>query len=289
MRVLVFGGNSQIFTAWLRFTSVFRSEDFFYFSREKRGDELGGNWLGPMSSQAPEDHYDLVVNFIGESDPRSISKENTSLYEAMELSDLQATELARRGAHYIYISSGAVHRSLPSRGGRVEPWAADSPYTREKLRAEASHDLSLNPISDLRVFGYVGGSKSLAPATLLGDLFDAWVAEKPFRTGPSKVFRDFAGPIEVAQALDVLSENSPHGPFDLYSSGHCEKSQLAEALDVPLEIQFEEGEFLSPTGAKSEYFSKDQRLSEFGYFPTRSALQIVLEEFLSLRDVRREG
>lgn len=273
-----------MFNSWLRFTSVFRPNDFFYFSRVKRDDSLGCNWLGPMSSQMPVGHFDLVVNFIGASDPRSIGKDNSALYDAMELSDLQATELARRGAYYIFISSGAVHESLPSRGGVVKPWAADSPYTREKLRAEASHGLSMNPISDLRVFGYVGGAKSLVPATLLGDLYDAWVAKKPLRTGSSNVFRDFAGPIEVARALDALSVNSPHGPFDLYSSGHCEKKQLADALGVTLEIQFEEKEFLPPTGAKIQYFSKDKRLSEFGYFPTRSSLQIVLEEFVTVRD-----
>jgi hypothetical protein len=114
---------------------------------------------------------------------------------------------------------------------------------------------------------------------LLGDLYESWVKNAPFQTGPAQTTRDYAGPVEIAAALDALSMYCPKGSFDLYSRGPSEKNQLAKALGLEVEISSTSSPGLSPTGAKSEYFSTDRSLSKFGYAPNRDSAQIVVEEF----------
>lgn len=283
-KVLVYGGNSQIFSSWLQFTKIHQPNDFFYLSRQRRALDSGATWLGPISSNIPKGSFDLIVNFVGASDPNEIRDGRSSLFRAMKISDLQALEAADRGAHYIYISSGAVHQSLPAAGGPPKPWATTSPYIQEKLRAELGHLAASSSTSDLRVFGFLGGPKSIAPGTLLGDLYDAWVCNSPFRTGPAQTTRDYSGPLEIAAALDALSLHSPKGAFDLYSRGAAEKKQLAKALGLKVETSPTSSPDLSPTGAKSEYFSTDLSLSKLGYAPTRDSAQIVVEQFSLMKN-----
>lgn len=257
--------------------------ELFYLSRKREVrylDPIG--YLGQI-----EDHdlagrrFDCVVNFVGASNQTSISGEPTKLRGAMRISDEISLALAAQGAHYIYLSSGAVYKNLPGDGSPPSNWGPSSFYAKEKLRAELRHcalSTTIN-VADLRVFGYLDRPSEALRGSLIGDLWSAFSDRSSVRLNPESVVRDIAGPKEVAMALDALVGNSAGGYYDLFTTAPAASHVLAESLGLAIENLSEFDPALSPTGVKRDYFSNSRRLGGLGYEPSRSTIEVVNEAF----------
>ena len=281
--ILLVGASSQICRGWLSYSRALETFEVFYLSRKREVQYLDP--IGYLGSLEDLDfagrRFDWVVNFVGASNQKAISAGPTNLGDAMRKSDDISLALAAQGAHYIYLSSGAIYKDLPGDGSPPSHWSPSTFYAQEKLRAELRHSVlsTVINVSNLRVFGYLDRPSDALRGSLIGDLWSAFSDRGSVRLNPESVLRDIAGPEEVALALDALVSKSAGGYYDLFTKAPASSHDLAESLDLAIENLSEFDLALSPTGVKRDYFSNSRRLRGLGYTPARSTIEVVNEAF----------
>ncbi len=284
-RALLIGANSQVCQAWLERSRAISNFELFHISRSPKFlAPQRSKWLGEITSQLHSSlDFDLVVNFVGASNPSQISGKPLELVLAMQNSDEIGLQHARRGAHYIFLSTGAVHDELPSLGGPVTSLSSSSMYVEEKKRAEIAHAASdvREACADLRIFGFVSDPRTAEISTLIGSLWNAYSGNKRFVTSSSGMNRDFWGTDEAAEALDLLLQRRAFGSFDAFSASPASKTDIAEFLGLTVEVDDSLSGASSPTGQKVDYFSLDRGLNKHGFIPIRSTREIVRDAFIS--------
>ncbi len=285
-RALLIGSQSQVCQGWVERSSVLGSFELFHISRSQSSlPSHRSEWLGELDSRAHSGFdFSLVVNFIGASNPSQIAGMPLELADAMRHSDEIGLHHARRGAHYVFLSTGAVHDVLPSRGGPVTSSLSSSMYVQEKKRAEIAHATSgvRESCADLRIFGFVSDPRDAEIATLIGSLWRAFTTDKRFVTNSAELKRDFWGSDEASLALDSIVRNRGVGPFDAFSASPASKTEIAEFLGLEVVIDDSQFDSSSPTGSKSNYFSLDRGLTELGFSPIRRTQEIIFEAFANI-------
>lgn len=283
---LLIGANSQVCQGWLERSKALSNFELFHLSRSPESLSLQrSKWLGDLNSKLHSSfEFDLVVNFVGASNPSQISGKPLELIRAMQKSDDIGLHHARRGAHYIFLSTGAVHDELPSIGGPVKSLSSSSMYVGEKKRSEIAHAASdvRESCADLRIFGFVSDPRDAEISTLIGSLWKAFNGSKRFVTSSSAMIRDFWGNDEAAQAIDLLLQRRAFGSFDAFSASPASKTEIAEFLGLKIEVDDSIAAASSPTGSKADYFSLDRSLSKEGFIPIRTAQEIIREAFISV-------
>jgi nucleoside-diphosphate-sugar epimerase len=238
--------------------------------------------------------YDGILNFVGSGNPAQTADIGATILDVTyEFDNLALRYLADHPACcYIFFSSGAAYggdfskpagdatqAQFPINDLRSSDW-----YGLAKLSAECRHralpDLH---IIDLRVFNYFSYSADVSARYLITDMLRAISTKQVFRTSNKNIYRDFAGPKQIATLIQqILSTTKINTAVDCYTRAPVDKLSLLEAmrskfgmqLDI---IQDETG--LNATGTKTYYYSTSTKAFKyFGYDPQDIAMDVVIQE-----------
>ena len=133
--------------------------------------------------------------------------------------DRRVLDTISPGAHYVFLSSGAVHRGDAS------------PYVEAKQTAETRHrSLPSDSILDLRVFGYADMTLPRDGSFFVPDLARSVHARTPFKTSAADMVRDYVSRIELSSLIRCWEATGrlEHAALDIYSKASARKSDMLE-------------------------------------------------------------
>lgn len=304
MKLAILGATSQIAKDLISLFSLEPEIGLSLFARNQSG---LNDWLlrNPFTSRlnaksfadfeaASRGSFDMVLNFVGSGNPAltaSLGKEIwdiTQQFDAMALSYVDKDPACK----YIFFSSGAIFGGDFSKPVTADTIACVQPnsihpdawYGLAKLNVEISHRrYESQAIVDVRVFNYFSHTSDLQARFLITDVLRSIQAQTTFRTTKSNIWRDYVGPLEIAQVVKKIINSPPQNvAIDCFSKSPIDKVSMLECLqnEFCLRYEFVDGSTgLNATGNKAHYYSKNQLASQFfGYLPESTALEIVIEE-----------
>jgi nucleoside-diphosphate-sugar epimerase len=238
-------------------------------------------------------HFDAVLNFVGVGNPAQAVAMGASIFEAT----LKYDELALNYLNYhpicryIFLSSGAAYGS-----NFAEPVDANSSatiainqlqpqdwYAVAKLHAECRHRALLHlPIADIRVFNYFSHTQDLTARFFITDMLRAIKSAEIFTTSTDNIVRDYIGPADFYQLISkILTAPPANVVVDCYTLAPVAKFTLLDNMKNCFGLKYQINNMptgVNATGTKINYFSKNKKIEYFGYRPTKSSLDSVLEE-----------
>ncbi|MGL4979448.1 MAG: NAD-dependent epimerase/dehydratase family protein, partial [Plesiomonas sp.] len=245
-------------------------------------------------SSFPNDHvYDAVINFIGAGDPAKAKAMSASIMSVTEhYDDLVLAYLEQHSdSKYIFLSSGAAYGNDFS-----QPATQDKPaifnvngdisaekYGLAKFITEIKHRcLPELSIIDVRVFNFFSRYQDLSARFFISDLLRAIKLKQVCQVNPEPMVRDYLHPVDFKQIIECLL-NAPriNLAVDCYSAGEIDKLSLLDELKEKFGLNFfltKKANVVSATGNKINYYSKNNKLSDFGYKPQYTSLEGVLVE-----------
>jgi len=309
MRIAILGGSSQIARDLAKSMGVQGSHSLSIYARRPAvvRDWLHGTAGAHFSVAAFEEfaqtkiEFDAVINFVGVGNPARLMSMGAEIYDVTSEFDQFALNYITRNprCRYIFASSGAVYGtdfSKPvTRASHsvvsINNLPTSSWYGVAKLYAECRHRaLSNYPIVDVRFFNYFSSTQDINDRFLVTDALRAVKEGVKFKTSPENIVRDYMGPEEVHSLIcSILNAEPVNLAIDGYTKKAVSKFQMLDALREKFGLVYEVDDravLLNATGSKTNYFSTNHLAHDaFGYFPQRTALEIVLkqaEDFLSL-------
>jgi len=301
MRIAILGATSQIAQDLILSFSKNQDYDFSLFGRNV---ELLEKWTNSENLsekyQVQEysefgNHlkYDVIINFVGISDPAKAQKMGSDIFKVTEQYDDMALEYLKqhRKTKYIFLSSGAVY------GGdykdpvkkdtlatiNINNLATTDWYAIAKLYAEARHrslpDLS---IVDIRVFNYFSHTQNINARFLITDIVRALKNGEVFKTSPDNVIRDFITPPDFYNLIQAIIDYKPlNTALDCYTKSPVEKFNLLSEIESKFGLNYEVDENLNvvnATGAKFNYYSENKIAKDIGYNPGSTSLESIIRE-----------
>ena len=301
MRIAILGATSQIAQDLILSFSKNQDYDFSLFGRNV---ELLEKWTNSENLsekyQVQEysefgNHlkYDVIINFVGISDPAKAQKMGSDIFKVTEQYDDMALEYLKqhKKTKYIFLSSGAVY------GGdykdpvkkdtlatiNINNLATTDWYAIAKLYAEARHrslpDLS---IVDIRVFNYFSHTQNINARFLITDIVRALKNGEVFKTSPDNVIRDFITPPDFYNLIQAIIDYKPlNTALDCYTKSPVEKFNLLSEIESKFGLNYEVDENLNvvnATGAKFNYYSENKIAKDIGYNPGSTSLESIIRE-----------
>lgn len=258
-----------------------------------------------LSSFPSEYNYDVVINFIGVGDPAKTKVVFSNIMHITEYyDDLVLAYLEKSiNCRYIFLSSGAVYGndfSQPATEKKLATFNINADVIEEryglaKFRSEMKHRcLSHLSIVDVRVFNFFSRNQDLGARFFIADLLRSIELNLTCKVNPEPLVRDYLHPADFKQIIECLL-NSPkmNIAVDCYSAGEVDKMSLLSELEYRFGLKYdlvEKINFISPTGNKVNYFSKNNKLAEFGYKPRFTSLENIImesEAILTRKHVKR--
>lgn len=237
--------------------------------------------------------YDAVINFIGVGDPAKAKKMGgsilsiTSFYDDLVISYLKN----RPSCKYLFLSSGAVYGhdfSKPATPSKMATFNINSSVSSEKYSlakfiTEVKHrDLQHLSIVDIRVFSFFSRNQDLSTRFFLSDLVRAIQSNKKCEVSAEVMVRDYLHPEDFKQIIDcILSSPKVNLAVDCYSAGEIDKFHLLAEMENRFGLQYcilDNPDVICATGNKVNYFSKNNRLAEFGFIPKYTSLENIVME-----------
>ena len=301
MRIAIFGATSQIARDLIVNLASNRKDELVLFGR---GSDVIREWCQktiPSAVYEVQDfvsfdykvRFDVIINFVGVGDPVLAKEMGSKIFEITEEFDAMALSNLEEhpDAKYIFISSGAVY------GGEFhEPVNEHSKaqfdinhlsftdwYAIAKFYAEARHRaLSRFSIVDIRVFNYFSHTQDMNARFLITDIVRAITGQKVLQTSSDNIVRDFITPVDFFNLiLSVINSLGANLALDCYTKEPVDKFTLLDALSDRYGLMYclEDVEGLvNATGSKKNYYSINRNAEEFGYTPSKTSLEGVLEE-----------
>ena len=301
MRIAILGATSQIAQDLILSFSINKDYDFSLFGRNV---ELLEKWVNnenlsdkyqvqEYSEFGNHQKYDVIINFVGISDPAKAQKMGSDIFKVTEQYDDMALEYLKqhRKTKYIFLSSGAVY------GGdykdpvkkdtlatiNINNLATTDWYAIAKLYAEARHrslpDLS---IVDIRVFNYFSHTQNINARFLITDIVRALKNGEVFKTSPDNVIRDFITPPDFYNLIQAIIDYKPlNTALDCYTKSPVEKFNLLSEIESKFGLNYEVDENLNvvnATGAKFNYYSENKIAKDIGYNPGSTSLESIIRE-----------
>jgi nucleoside-diphosphate-sugar epimerase len=238
--------------------------------------------------------HDVVINFVGIGDPGRAAEMGASIFEITAyFDDMVLTDLARNPERrYLFLSSGAAYGNA-----FAEPVTASTQaviainniqpqdyYAIAKLHAEVRHrarpDLA---IIDLRVFNMFSRTQAIESRFFITDIVRAIRNERTLQISADYMVRDFMHPDDFHRLVDCLLAARPANcAVDCYSREPIDKPMLLQAMadhfGLCYEVVDDKNARVNATGTKPNYYSLNRKAAEFGYQPSRSSLECILEE-----------
>lgn len=300
MRIAILGATSQIAKDLIVSFSSASNNQLYLFAR--RPDEVA-TWLSSvaLAGRYPADNFsefakhdfDAVINFVGVGNPaRTAAMGNTifditAQYDQLVLDYLQTHPACR----YLFLSSGAAYGSgfkKPANQDTTASIAINNLAPHEwygvaKLYAECRHRaLSELPIIDIRVFNYFSHTQDIEARFLITDILRAIRDNTVMKTFADYIVRDFIGPSDFYKLVDaLLLAPATNAAVDVYSRAPIDKPTLLNAMQEKFSLRYEVVESsagVNATGGKPHYYSLNKHAADFGYQPSLTSLEGVLQE-----------
>lgn len=303
-RIAILGGTSQIARDLITSFSANEGDYLHLFAR--RPDEVA-KWLTSvgMSGRFPVDdfaefarnEFDAVINFVGVGNPAQAFAMGNSIFDVttrfdeMVLNYLKSHPICR----YLFLSSGAAYGSSfnePATRDTVATVAINNLaphdwYGVAKLHAECRHRAHPElAIIDIRVFNYFSRTQDIEARFLITDILRAIRDRVVLITASDYIVRDFLHPSDFYALVSALLAAPPaNAAIDCYSSAPIDKPTLLANMQEKFGLQYEIAiatAGVNATGSKPHYYSLNTRAAEFGYQPSLSSLEGLLQESESM-------
>ena len=237
-------------------------------------------------------HFDAVFNFVGVGNPAELTAMGPAIFDITLQYDGLALNYVRHHPHcrYIFLSSGASYCSTFETPANQETCAVipinnfrlQDSYALAKLYAECRHRaLKELPIIDIRVFNYFSHTQDLSARFLITDIVRAIRDKTVLQVSSSYMVRDYLHPIDFYRLISALLAAPPtNAVVDCFSKAPIDKPELlfAMASEFGLQFEFQESGGLDATGTKPHYYSLNHHAATFGYRPTLTSLEGLLQE-----------
>ncbi len=300
MRVAILGATSQIARDLIVSFATVEERYLHLFAR--RPDDVR-KWLDSvgLSRRYPVDdfsgfgkhEFDAVINFVGVGNPAQAVEIGNSIFDITLWFDGLVLEYLRihPACRYLFLSSGAAYGSsfdVPADRDTPAIVAINSLSPQEwygvaKLHAECRHRAHPEyAIVDMRVFNYFSRTQDISARFLITDILRAIRDRIVLKTSPENITRDYLHPSDFSKLVNtLLSAPATNTVLDCYSRAPVGKPKLLSAMQEVFGLRYEISEVsvgVNATGRKPNYYSKNTRAADFGYQPSLTSLEGILQE-----------
>ena len=124
----------------------------------------------------------------------------------------------------------------------------------------------------------------------MADIVRAIRNRSVLKTSSDPIVRDLLHPSDFYRLVEaVLTAGAENAAVDCYTRAPIEKSMLLAAMQEKFSLRYEvtdEVVSVNATGNKPYYYSLNTRAADFGYQPTLTSLQGVVQE---MHELQRSG
>lgn len=301
-RIAVLGANSQIALDYIESSLEKNNRELALFSRNPIALQyLVDSKYAPKYKLLGYDQfglgsYDLIINFVGGSDPVLIAKMGKDIFAITEQYDDLAINYLKKNKRckYIFISSGAAYgdvfgnapaSALTQSSFDMSNLAPNEYYGAAKYLAEKKHRSLVDlMIIDVRIFSYISKRQTLDSKLFLPQAITAIKNKTEFLTSNEEMWRDYIGLDDFSNFLEsAINAFKLNGSFDCFSCSPTSKLRILELLadDFGLKI-FVSSSGISLINAKKYYYSVNKRAEAIGYLPKYDSLDVIRQTVLSL-------
>ena len=306
MHIGILGATSQIAKDLIVSFSADEAKHLHLFARRPNDVTKWLNDVGLAGRYQIDDfsvfgtqEFGAILNFVGVGNPAQTAAMGASILEVtMQYDDLALNYLREHPAcRYIFLSSGAAYGSSFDEPVYIDTKALiaindlqpQNFYAVAKLYAECRHrSLAHLSIVDIRVFNYFSHTQDMEARFLITDIVRAIRDNTVLKTTPDYIVRDFLHPSDFHRLVSVvLSAPSTNVAVDCYSRAPIDKPNLLMAMQEQFGLQYEittATAGVNATGGKPHYYSLNIRATEFGYMPSLTSLQGVMQEVKCVLD-----
>lgn len=135
-------------------------------------------------------------------------------------------------------------------------------------------------IVDIRLFSFFSHFADIQDGYLMTDIARALLRREPLMTTSTDLRRDYIAPTDLFALVQAMIRSDCNIVVDAYSRQSVAKMEILQTFSQNFGLQFEfsEADFSSPNGAANVYCSDFRRAAEFGYVPSYTALETLVEE-----------
>lgn len=249
--------------------------------------------IADFGSFKMEEHFDVIINFVGSGNPAQTAAMGASIFDVTLQYDEVALNYVRQHSdcRYLFLSSGAAYGSVFDKPADVNTNAVIAInnlkphdwYAVAKLYAECRHrSLPHLPIVDIRVFNYFSCTQDVAARFLITDILRAIRDNEVLTTSSEYIVRDFLHPSDFYKLVSaLLSSPATNAVVDAYSRAPIDKPDLLLAMQEKFGLCYEiatASAGINATGGKTHYYSLNTRAADFGYQPSLTSLEGILQE-----------
>ncbi|WP_218618707.1 hypothetical protein, partial [Paenibacillus sp. P3E] len=152
--------------------------------------------------------------------------------------------------------------------------------------SEAKHRAwSQYNIIDLRVFGFFSRMIDLTTPYLICDIINCVREKRQLITFSDDIIRDYIHPEDLTRLVELcMKTENINDVFDIYSSMPIRKFDIIEHFvqNHQLQVMVQGTIGQSATGAKSNYFTRNERASQLGYSPQFTSFDSIITQSESL-------
>lgn len=301
LKIAILGATSQIAKDLIVVFSNAGQNQLHLFARQP---EIVQSWLSKVGicdsyavnhfSQFKQGQYDAIINFVGVGDPAKAAIMGSSVLDVTYEYDTMVLEYLQQHPHarYIFMSSGAVYgasfeepvnedskATIPINHIQPQDW-----YGVAKLYAECRHrSLTDKYIVDVRVFNYISHTQDLSARFLVTDILRAIRAKEILLTSPDNIVRDYIGSADLYQLIiKILTAQPVNDVVDCYTKSPIDKLTMLAEIQNEFGLRYQFTDVMAgvnATGLKSNYYSKNRHAETFGYSPSKTSLETIIEEF----------
>jgi nucleoside-diphosphate-sugar epimerase len=300
MRIAILGATSQIARDLIASFSTTEDNELCLYARRPEAVKewlvssgLAGRYAVDEFSGFATQRFDAVINFVGVGNPAQLVAMGSSIFDITLRYDEMVLEYLRTNpaCRYLFLSSGSAYGSIFK-----EPATRDTPavfplnsltpsdwYGVAKLHAECRHRSHPEwSIFDIRVFNYFSRTQDIKARFLITDMVRAIRDKSVLKTAPDYIVRDFLHPSDFYRMVcALLSSPAANAAVDCYTLAPINKPDLLKAMQKEFGLRFEVSESsvsVNATGQKPHYYSLNTRATDFGYRPSLTSLQGIMEE-----------
>jgi nucleoside-diphosphate-sugar epimerase len=247
--------------------------------------------FGALGGSGP---FEAILNFVGVGDPAQASAMGARIFDVTQAHDELALAYLHRhpGTRYLFMSSGAAfgqgfeqpadENTLARFNlNRLQPqdW-----YGLSKLQAEARHrSMPELPIIDIRIFNYFSPTQDLSARFLVTDILRAIREDSVLITSSDYIVRDYLHPHDFHSLICCLLRASPtNDAVDCFTRAPIDKSTLLACMESRFGLKYEvagPSAHVNATGLKRNYYSVNRRAGHYGFVPTMTSLDCLVDGF----------
>lgn len=299
MHIAILGATSQIaqdlilsFAKNTDYSLSLFGRNISYLDNFIKTNNLETKYKALQYNEFNNQHYDVIINFVGVGDPAKAQKLGSDIFAITEQYDNLAINYIKKNkkTQYIFLSSGAVYggdyKELV-KGDTISKIDINNLnqthwYAIAKLYAEAKHRALPNlSIIDVRVFNYFSATMDINARFFITDMVRAIKNKEIFKTSKENIVRDFITPVDFYNLIIAIINFQPINiALDCYTTEPVAKFDLLQAMKKKFGLNYEINteNIINATGVKINYFSTYKKAEEIGYIPRCSSIDGVIHE-----------